>query len=178
MLTLYKTMRRERESKNSTNPLLSLVPTSPDKPQDEVKNINEARPPGVQEVIQAARIEPSTPDGIRRRLSRDKILSQKKQQEFRQKFGGTKIYDAKDFIMSDSPPKESTDPTYSTPRSSSPIARHIKFTTSMGDIPTMSNSDPMLPSPTVITTTSEGKADVAAVESSTELPQPSTKQIK
>jgi len=170
-------MRREREIKNSTNPLLSLVPTSPDKPQDEVKNINEARPPGVQEVIQAARIEPSTPDGIRRRLSRDKILSQRKQQEFRQKFSGTKIYDAKDFIMSDSPPKESIDPTHTTPRSSSPIARHIKFTTSMGEIPTMC-SDPMLPSPTVITTTSEGKADVAAVESGTEHPPPSTKQIK
>jgi len=177
MLTLYKTMRREREIRNSNNPLLSVVPASPDKPQDEVKNnINEARPPGVQEVIQAAKIEPSTPDGIRRRLSRDKILSQKKQQEFRQKFGGTKIYDAKDFMMSDSPPKE-MDPTYSTPRSSSPIARHIKFTTSMSEIPTM-GSDPMMPSPTVITTTSEGKADVAAVESGTEHSiQPSSKQI-
>jgi len=33
----------------------------------------------------------------------------------------------------------------------------------MGDIPG-SGSDPILPSPTVITTTSEGKADVAVAE--------------
>jgi hypothetical protein len=94
VLNLYKAMRS-----TIRNPTL----TSPSKPPEldtSFNVVNEPRPPGIIQIIEASRAH-RTPDHFRRRASRDKILwnKQQKAQQF-----GTKISGAKDFA--DSPGKD------------------------------------------------------------------------
>jgi len=100
MLRIYKTMRAVSAT------ALAGKNQSPEKPTtfDDVKILDrnfEARPPGIQAVLEAAKMEASTPDGLRRRQSRDKILTMKKHHELRNKYS-MKIFDTKDMT---SPPE-------------------------------------------------------------------------
>jgi len=133
LLRLYKSMREERDRLLTTinpkggNLSLSTTPTTapippllgssgvlinPEKSEQSqfevIKSLDcrfDARPPGIQAVLNAAKMEPSSPEGLRRRQSRDKILSQKKQQEFRTKFP-LKIFEAKGKIAPEIKPPE------------------------------------------------------------------------
>jgi len=118
MLRLYKTMREEHNL-NLPTTVTNLPTTVTNLPTtvtndgsatessteklttfDKVKNLDSpfnARPPGIQAVLEAAKMEPYSPDGMRRRLSRDKILTMKKQQELRSKFS-LKNIEAKDLV--------------------------------------------------------------------------------
>jgi len=133
LLRLYKSMREERDRLLTTiNPKggnLSLsttattIPTPPllgssggvitpeksEQSQFEViKSLDcrfDARPPGIQAVVDAAKMDPCSPEGLRRRQSRDKILSQKKSKELRTKFP-LKIFEAKGMIAPEIKPPE------------------------------------------------------------------------
>uniref|UniRef100_A0A6B2KZW6 Serine/threonine-protein phosphatase n=1 Tax=Arcella intermedia TaxID=1963864 RepID=A0A6B2KZW6_9EUKA len=141
MLALYKKLRVEREIR---------LKSSPEKEED--KTLNVARPPGVVDIIEAAKIEPRTPEAIRRRQSRDKILSLKKQEEYRRRFPTPKVYDAKDF---ESPPRgNSVERIHGEDAHS--VVRALRFSepgSPGGNVP----ASEILPSPSLVTTTAEGK---------------------
>jgi len=117
MLRLYKSTRDEQRNSiligsNLNPPTTTTTVTTNDSPSggeklrssstfDKVKNLDcpfFARPPGIQATLVAAKMEPSSPDGLRRRQSRDKILTMKKQQELRSKFSNPKTIEVKDLV--------------------------------------------------------------------------------
>jgi len=145
MLTLYKTMKLGSADVPDGKGIFQNL-HSPEIPHEETQpiaeRVNEPRPPGIIEVIAAAKIEPSTPERLRRKQSRDKILSLKKQQELRQKVGIT-VFDGK----GESPGKDGN--------------KTLKYSGSSGEIPIIgaitTNEGAITTTTTTTTHTTKGK---------------------
>jgi serine/threonine-protein phosphatase 2B catalytic subunit len=101
VLNLYKAMRTKIENKNKEHNMNPKVVTPDD-------TVNEPRPPGILQTIEASRTH-RTPDQFRRRASRDKILLNK-HEKTSQRFG-TKITGTKYFSSESTSPKKEPVPT-------------------------------------------------------------------
>jgi len=101
VLNLYKAMRTKIENKNKENSIHPIKPA-------EDNTVNEPRPPGILQTIEASKTH-RTPDQFRRRASRDKILLNK-QHKSSQPFGTKIISGSKDHQSESTSPKKEVVP--------------------------------------------------------------------